>query len=372
MNEVPHVFMEVLWLHVTMGLAAAVAVGLRFYARKLTKAKLQWDDWIIVAAVLFVWGDAICTIIEYRPYIRRVPKAQLPIKDQTELMVVSFISIVFTVFAEVVTRFSVIYLYYRLFSVKRWLHYSLIADGVISIIWLFAVIFASALECKPIKANFDASIKGKCLNTQSGFFISELLNMLLDLALIAMPIPIILKLKLPLRERVAIAGIFMTGGLQVLSRLLVIQSTNWKSSTIVTSVLRLVKGYNPDGDTSITGLSHLSIWTGLHLGFAIICACLPVFRVYIPRNGLFSSKMRLVYTAVSGWVGRSSSHNKSTASLPKYMRKPSDSSDNNKDSQEFRYAHATPQVARKRPVVDEILLTTVCSVEDRGVGGSAV
>ncbi|KAF7872252.1 hypothetical protein EAF04_003176 [Stromatinia cepivora] len=350
MSEVPHVFMEVLWLHVIMGLAAAVAVCLRFYARKLTKAKLQWDDWIIVAAVLFVWGDAVCTIVEYRPYIRRVPKAQLPIKEHTELMVVSFISIIFTVFAEVVTRFSVICLYYRLFSVKRWLHYSLIADGVISIIWLFIVIFASALECKPIKANFDASVKGECLNTQTGFFISEFINMLLDIALIAMPIPIILKLKLPLRERVAIAGIFMTGGF-----------------TVITSVLRLVKGYNPDGDTSITGLSHLSIWTGLHLGFAVICACLPVFRVYIPRHGLVSSKMRLLYTAVSGWVGRTSSHNKSTASLPKYMRKPSESSD--KSSQEFRYA---PQPKRERPMFDEIPLTTTTSVEDHGVERSTV
>ncbi|KAI9647501.1 hypothetical protein NHQ30_003886 [Ciborinia camelliae] len=272
-------------------------------------------------------GDAdVLNQTEYRPYIRRVPKAQLPIKDQTELMVVSFISIIFTVFAEVVT--------------------SLIADGVISIIWLFIVIFVSALECKPIKANFDASVEGECLNTQTGFFISEFLNMLLDLALIGMPIPIILKLKLPLRERVAIAGIFMTGGF-----------------TIVTSVLRLVKGYNPDGDTSITGLSHLSIWTGLHLGFAVISACLPVFRVYIPRHGLFSSKIRLVYTAVSGWVGRTSSRNKSTGSLPNYSE-PSD-----KNSQEFRYA---PQPVKKRPMIDEIPLTTINSIEEHCVGRSAV
>jgi len=260
-------------------------------------------------------------------------------------MVVSFVSIVFTVFAEVVTRFSVIILYYRLFSVKRWLHYSLIANGIISIIWLFIVIFANALSCKPIKANFDASVEGKCLNAQSGFLISELINMLLDLALILIPLPIILKLRLPLRERVAIAGIFLTGGF-----------------TIVTSILRLIKGYNPDGDTSITGLSHLSIWTGLHLGFAVICACLPVFRVYIPKHGIFSSKMRLVYNTVGGWVGRTNSRDKSNASLPKYMRRPSDQSD--KKSQEFRYA---PQRVKKRPMHDEIPLTTTSSVEDHGV-----
>ena len=69
MNEVDHVFISVLVLHVVMSLAAVVAVGFRFYARKLTKAKLQWDDWIIVPAVLFVWGDAVCTIMGIYDYI---------------------------------------------------------------------------------------------------------------------------------------------------------------------------------------------------------------------------------------------------------------------------------------------------------------
>jgi hypothetical protein len=95
----------------------------------------------------------------------------------------------------------------------RSIHYSLIAVGTLSVMWLLIMVFSVTFECKPIQANFDASVPGKCLNNQSGFLISELLNMLLDIALLIIPIPTLWGLRIALRERVALIGIFMTGGL---------------------------------------------------------------------------------------------------------------------------------------------------------------
>ncbi|KAG9238581.1 hypothetical protein BJ875DRAFT_511081 [Amylocarpus encephaloides] len=276
MEEAKHAFTQVWVLHVVIDIAASIAVGLRFYSRKLTKNPVKADDWVALLAMVLVWGDTICTVLEYQPYLRERPKKELPVTDQTKLILLSFISVIFTVTAEVVTRFSVIFLYYRLFSVKRWLHYSLIGVGVMSIIWLFIVVFSVAFQCKPVLANFDASVQGTCLNTQTGFYVSELINMFLDIALVLMPITIIWKLKLPRRERIALCGIFLTGGF-----------------VIITAILRLVKGYHPDGETSITSLSGLSLWAGLHLGFGVICCCLPNF-----------SNMDNARSAVSPWEKR--------------------------------------------------------------------
>ena len=64
-------------------------------------------------------------------------------------------------------------------------------------------------------AIIDASVSGKCLNNQTGFLYSEILNIIMDLALVCPPIPIIAKLRLPLRERVGLGIIFMLGGLYV-------------------------------------------------------------------------------------------------------------------------------------------------------------
>jgi uncharacterized membrane-anchored protein len=47
--------------HVVLGLAATVAIALRFYARRLAKAKLGWDDWLSVIAAFFMWIDTALT-----------------------------------------------------------------------------------------------------------------------------------------------------------------------------------------------------------------------------------------------------------------------------------------------------------------------
>lgn len=75
---------------------------------------------------------------------------------------------------------------------------------------------------------------------------------------------------------------------------------------MVTQILRMVFGYNPQPGADLTSLAPLSLWTGLHLGCAIICTCLPVFRVFLPKdNGMASNKLRFIYRSASGWLSRS-------------------------------------------------------------------
>jgi hypothetical protein len=125
----------------------------------------------------------------------------------------AFISIFFTAGCEVVARLSVVFLYYRLFSVKRRLGWCLKIVASLSIIWLLIVIFAITFQCKPIAAVVDASIDGECLDAQFGFLVTEGINLGLDLALVVLPIKTIWNLHLPIRERAGIVLIFLTGSL---------------------------------------------------------------------------------------------------------------------------------------------------------------
>lgn len=80
-------------------------------------------------------------------------------------------------------------------------------------------------------------------------------------------------------------------------------------------------GYRPGTEGSTTSMSSLSLWTGLHLGFAVICTSLPVFRVFLPKDdAFFVTRVRLLYRSISGWVCKSSSTPKPTApSLPSFV-----------------------------------------------------
>ncbi|KAF2492663.1 hypothetical protein BU16DRAFT_513820 [Lophium mytilinum] len=196
MDQADREYLKIWLLHAVMGLAATTAIILRFLARRRTKAVLKWDDWISFSALLFMWGDFACTIL-----------------GKSFLFKTAYASILLTDACEVAARMSVIFLYYRLFSIKRWLGWSLKTVGALSILWLLCLIFTVSFQCKPIAALLDATVEGECLDNQTGFLSSEIFNACLDLMLVCLPVRIIWHLRLPLRERLGIATIFLTGGL---------------------------------------------------------------------------------------------------------------------------------------------------------------
>jgi hypothetical protein len=63
MGEAEREYVKVWVSHAVMGAAATIAVALRFWARRKTRAKLKWDDHLVVFALLLMWGDFACTIM---------------------------------------------------------------------------------------------------------------------------------------------------------------------------------------------------------------------------------------------------------------------------------------------------------------------
>ncbi|KAL8646997.1 MAG: hypothetical protein Q9226_006617 [Calogaya cf. arnoldii] len=79
---------------------------------------------------------------------------------------------------------------------------------------------------------------------------------------------------------------------------------------IITSVVRLAVLYRPDKiDIDLT---QGNIWLNVHLGTAIICACLPTFRPLIARRsiGRQADNSRKGSYAVNQFVGRSASRSR--------------------------------------------------------------
>ena len=107
-----------------------------------------------------------------------------------------------------------IFLYHRLFSVQRWMFWGLRIIGILTILWFVALIFLVSFQCTPAAYLFDVSIDGSChVNNLLGFSISEVVNALLDLSLVFLPVRSVMKLHLPMKERIGVAAIFVIGAL---------------------------------------------------------------------------------------------------------------------------------------------------------------
>lgn len=82
------------------------------------------------------------------------------------------------------------------------------------IMWGFAVFFTIIFQCKPIKYFWDKSItRGTCINLIAFGQANSISNFLIDVSILVLPLPIIWKLRLPLRRKFEVMGIFLFGSM---------------------------------------------------------------------------------------------------------------------------------------------------------------
>ena len=114
-------------------------------------------------------------------------------------------------------RVSVLLLYRRLFDTELYRKF-LVAAGLASLAWLIAEVLTNIFSCWPISAAFDARLlhTDQCINFQAFYWGISATNMVLDIAVLCLPMHVIWKLQLPTKQKALLAIIFLMGGLLVL------------------------------------------------------------------------------------------------------------------------------------------------------------
>jgi hypothetical protein len=86
----------------------------------------------------------------------------------------------------------------------------IVATVTYSVLGSFEFLF----NCQPIAKNWDVTIsEGSCINVAKILMTHGALNIATDIAMLVLPIALVQKLKLPVRQKVALACLFMTGTL---------------------------------------------------------------------------------------------------------------------------------------------------------------
>ncbi|KAL3589725.1 hypothetical protein FPOAC2_11901 [Fusarium poae] len=142
-------------------------------------------------------------------------------------------------------------------SRMRWVY---IGSMIFLSIWSAAQIVGIATLCVPLEALWDPRIKGKCFKDQTlMWYINGVMHIVIDFAIIVMPLPIVWKLKLPLSQKLWLSGIFGLGFF-----------------TIAISILRL-QWLTPQKDITWWNVTAAS-WSLAELVSGIACSCLPTFK----------------------------------------------------------------------------------------------
>lgn len=108
-------------------------------------------------------------------------------------------------------KFSILAFYRRIFPINtlRFTTYALI--GIIAIWWV-TVALISILNCTPIDYNWDRTQPGgHCLDPEIFAIAISIPNIVTDLIILLLPLPVIWKLQLHFKKKMALSAIFSLG-----------------------------------------------------------------------------------------------------------------------------------------------------------------
>lgn len=107
-------------------------------------------------------------------------------------------------------RASVILLYIRIFCTNPF-RVACYAILIINSIYFTATVLACSLICRPFAFNWDQSIHGTCGDQKSLDLFIGVFNFLMDVATVALPMPVLWGLQMPTGRKVALSGMFSMG-----------------------------------------------------------------------------------------------------------------------------------------------------------------
>lgn len=201
---------------ITVSVLCAVAVALRFLCRRLVKAVLWWDDWIILAALIVEWGLSAVLLyqtadLNFGRHVELIKQWQIVPFAKTLVATQALYYI-----AQALIKISLLLLYHRLFSVNRPFRIALIVAGVLVIMWCLASFWDTIFECVPVQAEWDKSLKNaRCQSIRELALGSGISNLILDVMFLLLPVPMVWQLQVSKRIKVSLTGIFLLGGLYV-------------------------------------------------------------------------------------------------------------------------------------------------------------
>ncbi|CAD6594186.1 MAG: hypothetical protein ASARMPREDX12_008376 [Alectoria sarmentosa] len=259
-----------------------VFVVLRCWSRYLQKASIGWDDILIIPAYLFCLGPCISSILAVKyggvghhiDALMQVAPEKLYYWGRSCLIAIPVLYIVSTTLPKLV----ILTVYLRIF-VHKWSRISCYVIGAVLVASCILNMILSIWQCSPPDYVWNKTIpNGFCRdNVQVHFRWGTFANIVTDVAMLILPLPVIWGLQIPPRVKIGLTVTFIIG-----------------SIGLTTSIVRFAEFLGTAAFDDGTWASvKLALWAcvepGVYLFAACLLACRPLLhRTLLLRAGLWS------------------------------------------------------------------------------------
>ncbi|KAM5435473.1 hypothetical protein McanMca71_005251 [Microsporum canis] len=231
----------------------------RIATRRYYSKKLGPDDWAILASLVFAETISIQMVI-ICGWAFGKHKDDIPPDVLAKSLKLYYFAQIFYKITSGLTKISVLLLYLQVF-ICAWFKTTCWTGIAVIVAFTAGTVVSSIFQCNPLPYAFDKKTPGAgtCINVAAFWFANASFIIVTDVFIVLLPIPVILRLQLPGRSKVALCGVFALG-----------------LFVCVTSVLRIttIDVATSHLDTPWTNINS-SVWTVIEYNLAIICACMP-------------------------------------------------------------------------------------------------
>lgn len=254
-----------------------VTVLLRLISRGLILKNVKADDWLIMLAWILSFGVAfsICLGTKYGLGHDNISEKNQVLERKTQ-----FVYTLLYQPALMATKTSILLFYLSIsqnFKVVQWGNWAtLVVVNIGGLVMTFLVAF----QCKPLSATFLANIPttAKCIETYALIYTSAPLNVITDLLILILPMPVLTSLRLPKKQKVILIAVFAVGGL-----------------TSIVGIIRIYffeRGLAKEHiHVGLATDSHVHSWNGaisfmwssVEINAGIICASVPMIKPLVAK-----------------------------------------------------------------------------------------
>lgn len=79
------------------------------------------------------------------------------------------------------------------------------------IAWTITIAFLNIRVCVPVAAFWDTAITGRCINRLTVWYVMAGFNLITDIGIFCIPLPVIKSLQLPRKQKAMLFAIFCLG-----------------------------------------------------------------------------------------------------------------------------------------------------------------
>ncbi|KAK2808977.1 hypothetical protein FQN50_004251 [Emmonsiellopsis sp. PD_5] len=249
---------RVIAISLAFSISALLAVCLRFYVRFNIKRIVGVDDYVALVGSLLTLAYAGVAVLQTR-WGQGLSKEYFPQENVVPFSKVQYIGGPIYTLDLLCFKVSLLVSYLRLGgfvkSYRTIIYVAIAACTANQLVFTFVLSFA----CRPIAKQWDDSLDGSCIQTVKSYYALAGTSIGFDLIIIALPLPVVWKLKLHWKQKVVLVMTFALG--------------------FFVTVIQVIRIFSIKSLQTYTDSQAIVIWSVIEVSLGTIIACIPTYGV---------------------------------------------------------------------------------------------